>query len=373
MTPEPGFAARMQELERPAPAGRIGVAVSGGGDSLALLCLAVDWANRNGREVLAVTVDHGLRPEAAGEAAHVVALCRAAGVPCDMLTWTGWDGQGNLQDAARRARKSLIASWAARSAVTLVLTGHTQDDQAETVLMRLARGSGVDGLAGIAPWTRDAGLVWGRPLLDTRRQELRSYLTARGMSWVEDPSNDDPRFDRVKARKMLGSLAELGLTVDRLAATAKRMQAAADALARATGDLALQAVSVDRGDLVIDDAAVRAAPEDVQRRLMARALSWVAGQTYRPRYEALLALMQSCAKGGSGTLHGCFVKPNRAGGLRVMRELKAVSGLVAAPGEPWDGRWHLDGRGSPGDSVRATAGRCSIWMDGAQRVCLGKA
>ena len=183
-----------------------GVAVSGGGDSVALLLLARDWAARAGRAVEAVTVDHGLRPGSAGEAAEVAALCARIGVPHDVLAWRGWDGNGNLQDNARRARRSLIADWARSRDVGAVALGHTLDDQAETLVMRLARGSGVDGLAAMAAESRAEGIVWLRPMLGLRRADLRAWLMAEGVGWAEDPSNEDEGFARVRVRRALDVL-----------------------------------------------------------------------------------------------------------------------------------------------------------------------
>ncbi|WP_114967069.1 tRNA lysidine(34) synthetase TilS, partial [Alkalilacustris brevis] len=181
----------------------LGVAVSGGGDSVALLLLVADWAAARGVRLRAVTVDHGLREGAAQEAEAVARLCAELGIGHDILRWQGWDGQGNLQDAARRARQGLIAGWARDHGLAAVALGHTRDDQAETVLMRLARGAGVDGLSGMAPLRLAVGLAWLRPLLDVGRAELRALLRARGVPWAEDPSNEDARFQRVRARRAL--------------------------------------------------------------------------------------------------------------------------------------------------------------------------
>lgn len=236
MTPGAAFADALQIADVPGDCPRVGLAVSGGGDSTALMLLAADWAPGAGAELHVATIDHGLRPEAAREAEQVAALCREVGIPCQVLRWQGWDRRGNLQDAARRARKALLSGWAAERGIATILTGHTRDDQAETVLLRLARGSGVDGLAGIAPVTVENGLRWVRPLLGVGREELRDWLRARGAGWIDDPSNDDPRFDRVRARQMRDQLATLGLTAGRLADTAERMRAAAEVLARVTAD-----------------------------------------------------------------------------------------------------------------------------------------
>ncbi|MCX7888736.1 MAG: tRNA lysidine(34) synthetase TilS [Rhodobacteraceae bacterium] len=331
--------------------GTIGVAVSGGGDSTALLILLDDWRREGGPGLAAVTVDHGLRPEAAAEAAGVAQLCARLGVPHDILRWH-WDGQGNLPDAARRGRRDLIAGWARERGIASVALAHTADDQAETVLMRLARGSGVDGLSAMAAARRAGGIVWLRPLLAARRAVLRRFLADRGAGWAEDPTNDDPAYDRVKARAMLEALAPLGVTVEGLCATAGWMRLAREVLEGAAADLARRAVRADRGDVLIARDDLLAAPAETRQRLMAGMLMWVAGLAYRPRHEALERLMRAVAAGRAATLAGCHVAVAR-GQVRLTREARAVEGLVAPPGIPWDGRWVLCGPFAAGMEVRA--------------------
>ncbi|HAD27336.1 MAG TPA: tRNA lysidine(34) synthetase TilS, partial [Rhodobacteraceae bacterium] len=184
------------------PDGPIGLAVSGGSDSLALLVLTVDWAKKCGRSVFVVTLDHGLREEAANEAEGVAKICAGLGVSHDTLRWDGHH-KGNTQDAARRVRQRLIGDWAKTHDLVAVATGHTRDDQAETFLLRLKRGSGVDGLSGMARCIEKDGVLWVRPLLHKRRDALRATLKDRGVAWFDDPSNGDNRYDRVKVRKAL--------------------------------------------------------------------------------------------------------------------------------------------------------------------------
>lgn len=348
-------AAALAGLVRAGLAGRegstIGIAVSGGGDSTALLLLLDDWRREGGPELAAVTVDHGLRPEAAAEAEGVAGLCARLGVPHEILRWR-WDGRGNLADAARRGRRRLIAAWAAERGIGAVALGHTADDQAETLLMRLARGSGVDGLAAMAAMRRAEGIAWLRPLLAARRADLRRFLAGRGTGWAEDPTNADPAYDRVRARAALAALEPLGLTVEGLCATADRMGLAREVLERAAAALARQAVTADRGDVLIAQDALAAAPEETRLRLMAGMLMWVSGDAYRPRLEALRGLMGALAAGRAGTLSGCHVGVAR-GRIRVSREAKAVAAAVARPGELWDGRWLLRGPFGPGMEVRA--------------------
>jgi len=185
------------------------VAVSGGGDSLALMHLAADWAG--GAPLAAVTVDHGLRPESAAEAREVARAAGALGLRHETLLWRGWDGHGNLQAAARDARHALIAEWARTEGRGTVLLGHTRDDQAETVLMALARAAGPDGLSAMQAACEARGVLWLRPLLGVGREELRAELRRRGAAWAEDASNADPRFERVRARRALRALAPVGI------------------------------------------------------------------------------------------------------------------------------------------------------------------
>lgn len=331
--------------------GQVGVAVSGGGDSVALLLLAVDWARASGARLAAATVDHGLRPEAGAEAAGVAALCARLGVPHETLRWKGWDGQGNLPDRARQARYDLLAGWAARTGLQAVLLGHTADDVAETLLMRLGRGSGVDGLAAMAPARRVGGVLFLRPLLSAARAELRDLLRARGVAWVEDPTNDDTGYDRVKARRALELLAPLGLTVEGLGATAGWMALAREVLEDAAARLAREAVRVEAGDLIIARASFESAPLETQLRLLSGALRWVAGGTYRPRADSLTAVYAELLSGRRQTLGGCLISPRRDS-LRVAREPEAVAELVVPGGALWD-RWAVLGPFEPGDQVRA--------------------
>jgi tRNA(Ile)-lysidine synthase len=320
------------------------VAVSGGSDSTALLLLLHAWAGAEGRALHAVTVDHALRPESANETAKVSRLCQERDIPHDILCWTEKPLQGNLQEAARDARRALIAGWAGGRGLSAVALGHTLDDQAETVLMRLSRGSGVDGLAAMVPVREAEGVLWLRPLLTLRRAALRNWLAAQGVGWCEDPSNDDRRFARVRARQALEHLAPLGLTPERLAATAARMAVARAALEADTRSLAGVCVRAGvAGDLLLDPAPLVTAPREVALRLLASALMWVSGERFRPRLVRLQAALDAIVSGplGAGrTLHGCVIRPAR-GGLAIRRELSRVESPVPIKAGRWDNRWEL--------------------------------
>ena len=346
----------------PLPKAPLGVAVSGGGDSVALLLLL----HENGHDLRAATVDHRLRPEAAAEALGVGELCAKLGVPHEILCWESPEFTGNLQKAAREARQGLLAAWARRQGLKHILLGHTLDDQAETVLMRLARGSGVDGLAGMAAKRCAAGLCWHRPLLAARRAGLRDFLRARGVGWVDDPSNDDLKYDRVKARQALAILAPLGIEAQGLARTAAHMRRARGALEAATYGLAKRAVTISKaGELGL--SGFETAPREVQLRLLAAALGWVSGAGYRPRFSALEGLLESCNNGGNfgKTLHGCAIT-RRAGGIVINRELAATPS-PAPVGKTWDGRWEINLKDTKAMQIRALGKdglhSCMHWRD----------
>ena len=357
-TLEARFAARMGALLGPDFPPAIGLAVSGGGDSMAMLALTHGWARVMGIGLHVVTVDHGLRAAAADEAVMVAAECAALGHPHTTLRWQ-WDGQGNLQDVARQARRDLIGAW--RGDLAHVLFAHTGDDQAETVLMRLLRGSGVEGLAGMAGAraVHDASGTWWllRPLLAERRADLRHYAVTLKLPFVDDPSNDDPRFDRVRARQ---AIAALGLSVDGLAQTADRMARAAVACRARAAEVARRIVTEDlvndlhTGDLLIDRDGLAGVERDTQMRILAAGLQWVASAPYRPRAHALEGLLDRLLAGGGGTLHGVDATIHAAA-IRLSREGAALRDeqVPARPGALWDGRWVVGVAAPPGVTLRA--------------------
>ncbi len=346
MTLEASFAAACTQALGTGFSDTIGVAVSGGGDSTALLVLACGHFRAD--RVTALSVDHGLREEAKRELAKVADLCALLGCAHRIFTWSDWDQRGNLQAEARAARHRLMAEWAAQTGAQTILLGHTGDDQAETVLMRLARGSGVDGLAAMQPVHVRDGVRWVRPLLDIAREDLRAFLLARGTVWSEDPTNEDDSFERIRLRKMMPELAKIGLDRARLVQTAAHMSRARTALRQQVKALAARIVQQQAGDLLIDRAGFEAAAPELQSRLMADALCFISGQTYPPRYAALSALMQD----GAGTLHGALLVSDTKT-LRLTREAAALQGTECGPDALFDERWTLIGPMQPGQRVRA--------------------
>lgn len=334
------------------PAG-LGVAVSGGGDSVALLLLLHRFCTEHGIALQVATVDHGLRADAQSEADSVTRVCQSLGRQHTILRWRDWDGCGNLQDQARRARYDLLTEWARSLEIPVLAMGHTADDQAETVLMRLGRASGVSGLSGMPASRTVNGVTVIRPLLNSTRAELRDFLKAEGVTWVEDPSNLDPRFDRVRARQVLDHLQPLGITAQILSDVAQNMLRAREALDWYTFLAARDLVSVQMGCIVLDPRKFRTLPEEIARRLLVHALRWIAGEEYPARRRPVADLLDKARRGQSGTLGGCRMFAHQ-GQIWISRELNAVRDHCAQVAGIWDNRWRLTGPGGGGGyEVRA--------------------
>lgn len=329
-------ATALDHLARDMP--RLGIALSGGGDSMALLHLARHWAGP--RVLMAATVDHGLRPEAAAEARAAGQAAAGLGITHQVLPWRRDSSAGNLMAAARQARLQLMADWARRHDLSAVLLGHTRDDQAETLVMRLARGAGIDGLSGMAPARQACGMVWLRPLLAVSRQDLRHWLVGQGIGWIDDPSNLNEDYERVRVRK---ALATLDLPAAQLAHTAANLAMARDAL-QVFAHQTAEGAMARHGALHLPLARFRAAPPEIRRRLLVAGLRWVNGAPYPARRDSVLHLLGVLQSDGRATLDGVIAQ---AGGgiLRLLREPSAAAAAVdaTASGAQWDRRWQVHG------------------------------
>jgi tRNA(Ile)-lysidine synthase len=338
------FMARFEPFERRP---RLAVAVSGGADSMALTLLARRWADARGGEITALTVDHRLREAAAAEAVQVGQWLAQRGIGHRILVRDGGRPSGGVQAAARQARYRLLEGWCREAGVLHLLVGHQREDQAETLLLRLARGSGLDGLAGMAGCAEHAACRILRPLLSVPRARLQATAQAAGQGWIDDPSNRDTAYARVRLRQAEGLLAEAGLGAERLAATAGRLGRARAALEGAVAAALAQAAMIHPAGFVrLDPAKLLAAAEAVGLRALAAVVALVGGEAYPPRLERLERLYGELADGlagGGRTLGGCRILPRR-GGLLVCREAAAMAAPVAAPpGEivVWDNRFRL--------------------------------
>lgn len=326
----------------PAPA--VAVGLSGGGDSLALVLLLRRWIAGRGGSLLALTVDHGLRPDSGAEAEAVGRTMARLGVPHRILRWEGEKPVAGLQAAAREARHRLLAEVCVDAGILHLALAHHQEDQAETVLLRLARGSGIDGLAGMAPVRAEGAVRVIRPLLGFSHDRLLATCRAEGLDWVEDPSNRNPRFARARLRAVRESLAGEGLDRDRLCEVARRAGRARAALEQATAALLAEVATLHpEGWLTLAPGPLLAAPEEIALRLLARALSAIGAPTHPIRDEAVERLLGALAAGQGGTLAGCTVRMRR-GMVMIAREpAAAVERLTVPPGGRvrWDRRFNL--------------------------------
>jgi tRNA(Ile)-lysidine synthase len=323
------------------------LAVSGGSDSTALMVLAARWAKARKRapKLVAVTVDHRLRAAAAAEATAAGRLARRLGIAHRTLRWRGKKPRSGLQEAARNARYRLLAEAAARAGYGHILTAHTLDDQAETVLFRLARGSGLGGLAGMAyavplPGFSASGeetIFLVRPLLHIAKARLIATLEAAGIAFSEDPSNRDPRFTRARLRTLMPALAGEGLDARGLARLAARMRRAESAIEFAVG-AARAALAPgpwrERGPVVFDAARFANLPAEVGLRLLGRAVAHTGdeGPVELGKLEALYDSLRLAHSRLRRTLAGALI--TLGGDYLTVERAPARSALVKRRGLP---------------------------------------
>lgn len=328
----------------------IAVACSGGADSMALTMLAAEWCKRHGRSLIALTVDHGLRGDSASEADQVGRWLAAKGIEHTVLRWEGQKPQSNIQEAARKARYKLMASFLKGRGIKHLLVAHTLEDQAETFLLRLARGSGVDGLSCMSHESNLFGLTVHRPLLQTHKRDLISYLRTHKQPFINDPSNQNMAFDRIKIRKAMPVLEALGLTSNRLAATAKNMSRARAFLEeKANQHWHAQVQIFPEGYALYQPAK---ASEELNLRIMARLITEIGGDETKPRLADLTRLYEHISEPNfrGATLGGCRIIALAKGGMLACRELKALDSDVTADSRKWD-RFKLSGNAPASWSV----------------------
>jgi tRNA(Ile)-lysidine synthase len=302
------------------------IAVSGGPDSTALLVMAAEWAKRRGKtRIEAATVDHGLRPESANEAMAVGGICARLGIGHRILQWKGVKPTSGLQERAREARYRLLVDHAKAIGADAVMTAHHADDQAETVLFRLLRGSGVAGLRGMDSITERDGMTIARPLIGLKKRDLIAFANARGAPFIDDPSNTDPRFARTRLRALLARLDEEGLNAEALDRLARRARETEEALAYLTAEVEARVGSEE----TIEARALFAAPIVIVHRILTLRIAEV-GQRDATRIG--LEKIETLAAGLRDA-----VKERRAYGAnvgRVVVRLTAKGRLSFAPEPP---------------------------------------
>jgi len=317
-------AARIEALFAPlADAKGLLVASSGGPDSTALLIMAAQWAKAPGRpKVEVATVDHGLRAEARGEAEAVGELARRRGLAHRILEWRGEKPKARIQERAREARYRLLAAQARAIGADHIVTAHHADDQCETILFRLLRGSGIAGLRGMAPFALLDGLAVARPLLALRKSELVAYCRAEGEAYFEDPANEDPRFARTRLRRLAALLAEEGFGPAEAARLSRRAARMEEAVLRAT-EAAAKRLKLQAGG-GLDARALFAEPPEVALRLLKAAILAARGREAAAarleQIEALFEALQGKAAAGEAfrtTLGGLSLRLDATGALRI--------------------------------------------------------
>jgi tRNA(Ile)-lysidine synthase len=295
---------------------------------------------------VALIVDHRLRKGSTADAKRAVAWAKDLGLDAFLLVRHGLAPEGDIEASAREARYRLMGDWLNEQRVRALYVAHTRDDQAETFLLRLARGSGLDGLSAMQavaryPVSGYRQLTLVRPLLDFGRDELRAHLSARGQRWLDDPMNKDPRFGRARIRQNWAALERIGLTASRLAHATIHLARARQALDVATLAVLARVAKVEDGTALVDSAGLCSAPRELSLRALATLLMTIADEPYRPRFASLERLFDSMKAGdlgGGATLHGCRVAP--------APRRKAIYGqgtILIAP----EGRKAARGRGTP--------------------------
>ena len=315
------------------PAPRIAVAVSGGSDSIALCLLADRWARARGGSVFGLTVDHDLRPESGAEAAQVQCWLTARNIAHRTLRWRGARPTARIQEEARAARLALLAGWCRRAGILHLLLGHQRQDQAETVLQRLVRGSGIDGLAAMAPVRlamepAGGGVRLLRPLLPVSRDALIATLARWDQPWIDDPTNRDSRHARPRLAAALAQLGAEGLSAERLAKAAARAASDRAALDRLCTELLAGCAHLSpAGFVILDLIVLRRTLPALALRVLSRAVTTVSGAAYPPRLERLERLARRLFGDNvkATTLGGCRVVPQRDGRVVVCREPSAAS------------------------------------------------
>lgn len=330
---------------------RCAVAVSGGADSMALVLLMAEIIGP--QNITALSVDHGLRPAAAEEVRQVKTWMEKRHIPHVALKWQGEKPVSGVQEAARLARYALMEDWCVENGVPFLLLGHHRGDQAETLLLRLARGSGLRGLAGMRParppLTRSDGPWALRPMLETPPAFLRAYLHGMSQDWIEDPSNENERYDRVRARKLLAHPPLAGLNEERLAKTARLLSRARDALEHYITKAMECAVQLDAtGTAFIAVNTLLSEHEEIALNILSRLCQSIAGRPHPPRLEQIEALYNALisGQGVERTLAGCQIAKAAGGKVLICRESANISERIdLAPGTHglfWDGRFTIN-------------------------------
>jgi len=304
----------------------VAVAVSGGRDSMALAFLVDRWVKSIGGRAVLLTVDHGLRAESHDEAQFVAEWAKGQGLECQVLRWQGEKPKSAIQNAARAARYALMEDWCRRHGILHLFLAHHADDQGETLLMRMARGSGPAGLSAMAPVTETRHLRLLRPLLTVSRERLEDTLAAAGVDWVEDPSNQDPKYDRTLVRRLSVDLKKRGLEEGLLSALTGDFASLREKMdAEVVRFLGHYAVLHPAGYVTLPHPLIAGLDELYTAAILGRVLRTVGGGDYAPGRDKLARLRARLAEPGfrSATLGRCRIMARRKK-LIVLRESRNI-------------------------------------------------
>lgn len=338
------------------PPTSIAVAVSGGADSLFLTYIAKQWCEKHSVKLYALIVDHKLRPESSKEAILVSKLLKDQGIENAILIWEGRKPKTNVHHHARQKRYELLTKYCKSHDIEHLLVAHTLTDQAETVLLRILRGSGVDGIAGIPVHNEINHVRILRPLLEVRREEIESTLLKVGWQWVNDPSNVNMRYERSKVRKLINSFEDKDTLVKRLTLLAYNARRTRNFLEKYTVDVIsryvkfppLACAAINKGEFVILE-------EEIALRVLNILLKKIGGKIYPARLESLLTLFKNLQKENfkAHTLQGVQIRNHHDQILLYREPLLITSSKSIKKNKEicWDNRFlivaNIDGKIGP--------------------------
>ena len=353
--------------------GKVAVAVSGGGDSMALSYLLNDWCKTNDIELVALTVNHGLRETSTKEATQVAKWFSDEKIEHHILNWRGDKPESNIQNAARKARYELMGGWCAANDIAHLFLAHHQDDQAETFLIRLFRGSGVDGLSGmrqVAPLplkdTQFEMPCLYRPLLNIPKKRLIENLKLKDRDWINDPSNENTNFTRVNVRNLINQSKIEGLNSKRISQTAEKLSRVRSFLEEVTDKADSRYITYHKlGYAVLEADFFENLHEEISLRLLSSVLKKIGGGTYGPRYQKLISLYENLKnKNFQGqTILGCNVFPGPQNKIIFVREDDNIEEEIFITDKEqylWDNRIIVKCSGSTGTLKRITSGDLAV-------------
>jgi len=334
----PEFEACLKDVQGP-----LAVAVSGGADSMALLLLTHRWVQERGGQLVALTVDHGLRPESKQEALRVQEWVQGRGIQHAILNWEGEKPDSRLQERARVSRYHLLTSWCKKNGIPTLLLGHHQQDQEETFWLRLTAGSGLDGLSGIKKRSIREGIVLLRPLLGFSKERLKDTLQAENQPWIEDPSNESHHFFRGRFRSLL---KEEGLSFPRLIKVMDKLREDGDFMNQSLHRALEGIVHVDEaGFLTLASQDFEELHPALAKRLLSYLILWFSGAPYPPRSEKVTNILEKLKKSIAFTGGGIYWTFS-TDKIFLIRELSAIKEKLYLKNVQirtlWDQRFWID-------------------------------